>query len=248
MPDFANILFAGPCNRFCPFCIGKQLPQAVQTDNLDRYPLLNQERFAREVNRLGIDQVVFTGTVTDPSLYRHQARLLTWLREHITTGATYSLHSNGVRALSHLHEFHLYDKACLSFPSFVPETYQRMMGSAKVPDLGLILERSRIPVKVSCLINEHNYAELDDFIRRCRELGLQRLVLRRLYGETREWRVLPDFAPVRRYRGNPVFDYHGMEVTYWNFDTSESTSINLFSDGTLGGSYLLTETFQRSAS
>jgi hypothetical protein len=31
-----------------------------------------------------------------------------------------------------------------------------------------------------------------------------------------------------------------MEVTYWDFDTTTSSSINLFADGTLGASYLLT--------
>ena len=35
MPDFANILFAGPCNRTCPFCIGKAMPGRVNVDNLD---------------------------------------------------------------------------------------------------------------------------------------------------------------------------------------------------------------------
>ncbi len=41
------------------------------------------------------------------------------------------------------------------------------------------------------------------------------------------------------YRGNPVYDYSGMEVTYWNFDHSESTSINLFSTGVISEEYLL---------
>ena len=242
--DFANILFGGPCNRFCPFCIGKQLPGAVQVNNLDLYPLRNQERFAEEVNRLGIRQVVFTGTVTDPSLYRHQAKLLEWLRSHIHTGASYSLHSNGVVAVQRMHEFNLYDKACLSFPSFNPQTYQRMMGSPKVPDLEAILRGATIPVKISCLITPDNYPEIDDFLLRCQQLGIQRLVLRRLFGEERQWDILPQRTPVSHYRGNPVYDYDGMEVTYWNFDTSQSTSINLFPNGTLGGSYLLTATAQ----
>jgi len=96
--DFANILFGGPCNRFCPFCIGKQLPQRVRQNNLGLYPLINQEAFAQQVNRLQIRQVVFTGTVTDPLLYRYQGRLLRWLRGSIR-GASYSLHTNGALAL-----------------------------------------------------------------------------------------------------------------------------------------------------
>jgi MoaA/NifB/PqqE/SkfB family radical SAM enzyme len=242
--DFANILFGGPCNRFCPFCIGKQLPARVQVNNLNRYPLHNQDAFGEEVNQRGIRQVVFTGTVTDPSLYRHQERLLDWLRTHIHSGASYSLHSNGVLALQRMHEFNLYDKACLSFPSFNPQTYERMMGSPKVPDLAGILRQAKIPVKISCLITSDNYPEIDGFLKRCQGLGVERLVLRRLLGENRNWDILTDRTPHRHYRGNPVYDYDGMEVTYWNFDTTESTSINLFPDGTLGGSYLLTRTQQ----
>ena len=242
--DFANILFAGPCNRFCPFCIGKQLPAAVRADNLNLYPLRNQQAFVDEVNRLGIRQIVFTGTVTDPSLYRHQARLLDWLRQNVTTGASYSLHTNGVVAARTMELFNLYDKACISFPSFHSPTYERMMGSAKVPDLAAILRMAQIPVKVSCLINEHNCHEIEAFVGRCQQLGIERLVLRRLLGETRHWSVLAKRTPVRFYRGNPVYDVDGMEVTYWNFDATESTSLNLFSDGTLGGSYLLTRTPQ----
>jgi hypothetical protein len=37
-------------------------------------------------------------------------------------------------------------------------------------------------------------------------------------------------------------DYRGMEITRWDFDASECRSVNLFADGTLGTSYLLTVT------
>jgi len=240
--DFANLLFAGPCNRFCPFCIGQRLPARVNVSNLDLFPPRNLDMFIDEVNRLGIRQVVFTGTTTDPQLYRHQARLLDRLRTRLDTGVHYSLHTNGVLALKRLEVFNLYDKACISFPSFVPDTYAKMMGLPHIPDLEGILARSRIPVKVSCVINEHNAGEIVDFTQRCRRIGVQRLVLRRLYGDRRAWPVLQD-APIRAtYRGNPVYDIDGMEVTYWSFEHSSSASINLFADGTLGTSYLLADT------
>lgn len=240
--DFANILFAGPCNRFCPFCIGKRLPERVNVDNLDVFPPRNLEALIAGVNRLGIRQVVFTGTVTDPQLYRHEAALLELLRREITTGARYSLHTNGALALQKRDVLNLYDKACISFPSFEPGTYERMMGSRRVPDLERILAEAAIPLKVSCLVNEHNVAGIDSFLDRCRRIGVRRLVLRRLYGETRRWNLLRDRRPCGSYRGNPVYDCEGMEVTCWDFEESQSTSLNLFADGTLGESYLLART------
>ncbi|MGH8246287.1 MAG: hypothetical protein ACREUU_07620, partial [Gammaproteobacteria bacterium] len=242
--DFANILFSGPCNRFCPFCIGKLMPERVNGNSLDVFPPRNLDAFVAEVNRLGIRQIVFTGTTTDPQLYRHEAALLDLLRGRIHNGVQYSVHTNGVLALKKMDVFNLYDKACISFPSFVPATYEKMMGSRRVPDLEGILAASRIPVKVSCVVNEHNVAEMDRFLARCRGIGVRRLVLRKLFGETRDWPILDGLPAAGYYRNNPIYNLDGMEVTYWDFDQASSSSINLFSDGTLGTSYLLAHTPQ----
>jgi hypothetical protein len=218
------------------------MPERVNRSNLDLFPPLNIDAFIDEVNRFGIRQVVFTGTTTDPQLYHHEARLLASLRERLTTGPQISVHTNGVLALRKMYVFNQYERACISFPSFEPRTYERMMGSPRVPDLERIIARSRIPVKVSCLVNEHNVDEIDSFTERCRSIGVRRLVLRRLYGETRRWPILEGVPPASFYRNNPVYDIGGMEVTYWDFDLASSTSINLFADGTIGRSYLIAQT------
>jgi len=240
--DFANILFAGPCNRACPFCIGRRMAPRVNASNLDAWPLAGLDAFVEAVNRARVREVVLTGTTTDPQLYRHEARLLALLRERLHPDARISLHTNGVLALARLDVFDRYDRACVSFPSFRPATYARMMGSRRVPDLAAIVARARIPVKVSCVVNEHNAGEIDAFLAECRRIGVRRVVLRRLYGETRAWPVLKERAPVGDFRGNPVYDWEGMEVTYWDFDDARLRSLNLFADGTLGTSYLITRT------
>ena len=242
MYDFANVLFAGPCNRACPWCIGTRLPDRVNVDNLHVYPPRGIDAFIEAVNRERITQVVLTGTVTDPQLYAHESRLLALLRARLHPGARISVHTNGVLALRRIDVFNRYDRACISFPSFVPETYELLMGSRRVPDLAAILRAARIPVKVSCVVNEHNEGEVEAFVTACQRIGVRRLVFRRLYGDTRPFDILRDLPVVRRFKGNPVMDVHGMEVTRWDFDLSECRSINLFADGTLGTSYLLTET------
>lgn len=240
--DFANILFSGPCNRACPFCIGREMPDRVNGDSLGVFPPRNLDAFVEEVRRLHIRQVVFTGTTTDPQLYRHEASLLEMLRGRLPADVTYSVHTNGALALRKIDVFNLYDKACLSFPSFDPEIYERMMGSRQVPDLGAILAASRIPVKISCLVTDDNEPEIDSFLDRCRSLGIRRVVLRRLFGDRRPWQLFTGMSARRVHRGNPVYDLDGLEVTLWNFDLAESRSINLFSDGTLGRTYLLAQT------
>lgn len=247
MTDFANILFAGPCNRFCPFCIGKALPSRVTESNLELFPPRNLNSFIDEVNRRGIRQIVFTGTNTDPQLYRFERELLQLLRGEISAEATYSLHTNGVLALKKLETYNLYDKVCLSFPSFEPRTYGKMMGVSRPPDLAEIKRRGRPALKISCLTNEHNRQEVPEFLSRCESLGIERVVLRFEFGAVEREDPLAHLTPVRLYRNNPVYDINGMEVTVWTFDTAESTSLNLFADGTLGSSYLLTENFVESS-
>lgn len=243
MFDFANILFAGPCSARCYFCIGQQVNPALRPPNLDTFPPLGLDTFIARVWEHGIRQVVFTGTTTDPQLYRHEARLLARLRRVLPVGTQFSLHTNARQALHKMAVFNQYDRVCISFPSFDPFTYQCMMGVSTPPDLSAILRRAEVPVKVSCLVDCHNAREIPAFLSECRTIGVSRLVLRKLYGERRPWEellpVVPNWRLRGTYRGNPMYGYEGMEVTLWDFDQTESTSINLFSDGTLSTAYLL---------
>lgn len=236
--DFANILFAGPCNLRCPTCIGKQIDPALNRDNLDEFPPRNLETFVALLRRHDVRQVVFTGTTTDPQLYRHEARLIRWLRGQLPE-VQLSLHTNGQLALKKMDAFNLYDRVALSLPSFDPAVYEKMTGSPLVPDLATIVQAARVPVKVSYVIDEYNVGRLDQFLARCREIGIRRVVLRQLYGDTRRWRLPSWLRRVGEYRHNPVYDYGGIEVTYWCFDATTSTSLNLFGDGTISAEYLL---------
>ncbi len=78
------------------------------------------------------------------------------------------------------------------------------------------------------------------------DLGVGRLVLRKLYAEKRSWEaLLPGDLTLFKageYRGNPVYGYQGMEITLWDFEGTESTSINLFSSGVISDQYLLLKT------
>ncbi len=238
--DFANILFAGPCNLHCPHCIGRQLDPALSPDNLDEFPPRNLDTFIEELRRHEVHQVVLTGTTTDPQLYRHEVRLIAHLRNALP-GVQLALHTNGQRALSKIQAWNLYDRVTLSFPSFDPAVYEQMTGSRRVPNLAAILARSRIPVKVSCLVDEPNASSLADLLSGCHTAGVRRLVLRRLYGDRRRWALPPILVPTGSYRGNAVYDFHGMEVTWWEFESTTSTSLNLFSNGLISSEYLLAQ-------
>jgi molybdenum cofactor biosynthesis enzyme MoaA len=246
MVDFANILFSGRCNARCPFCIGRQLDPRLNEDNLRLFPPRNLEKLIELIGQQEIRQVILTGTNTDPQRYLHEEKLLRRLREQTHPETRIVLHTNGRLALHKIGIFNQYDRVSISFPSFNPLTYRKMMGVPKPPDLKEIIQQSVVPVKVSSVITEDNAGEIDEYLIRCQEMGVRRIVLRKLYGEKQPWETLLrstlQLTQIGAYRGNPVFRYQGMEVTLWDFEGTESTSINLFSNGVISNLYLLPKT------
>jgi MoaA/NifB/PqqE/SkfB family radical SAM enzyme len=246
MVDFANILFSGRCNARCPFCIGRQVDPRLNEDNLRLFPPRNLGRLIEIIWQQEIRQVILTGTNTDPQLYLHEKKLLRLLREQTHPETRLVLHTNGRLALHKIGIFNQYDRVSISFSSFNPVTYRKMMGVPNPPDLGEIVRRAAIPVKISCTITEDNAGEIDELLVRCQEMGVQRIVLRKLFGEKRTWEELLqgdlELTQKREYRGNPVYRCREMEVTLWDFEDTESTSINLFSNGLISEQYLLTNT------
>jgi MoaA/NifB/PqqE/SkfB family radical SAM enzyme len=232
--DFANLLLSGPCNRACPDCIGRSIGDLPS--NLGLFPLAGLGLFVRELAARGIREVSVTGTSTDPLLYRHTRELVGALRAGVP-GVRLSLHTNGVLALPRMHDLNLYDRATISIPSFREETYARLAGARGVPDLAAIVERARIPLKLSTLLTEHNLAEVPEIVARARELGLRRIVLRRRRGERSPLDPFPGAVPVRSFAGNPVYELDGLEATIWDFDRTHLGCLGLFSDGEIREGY-----------
>jgi molybdenum cofactor biosynthesis enzyme MoaA len=236
---FANILFSGPCNLHCPCCIGKMLLPLGLPDNLDLFPLRGLDTFLSLVNEEGISQISITGVDTDPQLYRHEERLLSYIRSRTGRDTRISLHTNGRLILEKSRVFNLYDRATISFPSFTRDIYRKMTGSSEVPDLQGIIRQSRIPLKVSTLISEHNVREMREHLQALKSLGILRVVLRKPYGEESERNPFQSLAPGSYFMNNPVYDFRGLEVTYWQFETTDASCLNLFSSGEISRSYLL---------
>ncbi len=237
--DFANILFSGPCNQRCPYCIGKLVDPALNQNNLNLFPLRGLDRFAALLRQHGIRQITLSGTNTDPQLYRHEARLIEWLRENLP-GVRLSLHTNGQLALQKIDVFNLYDRATISFPSFDPETFFQMTGVRHIPDLAAIVRASRIPIKLSCVLDTANIEQVPEILAHCHQLGIRRVALRELFGRPVPWHPPAALRPNGAYRNNPVYDHQGIQVTLWRFEHTSCTSLNLFADGSISGDYLLT--------
>lgn len=244
--DFANILFSGKCNAKCPYCIGNSISQVW---NLDDFPLKNFDTFLHEVNEKKIWEIIFTGTNTDPLLYRHQQALVEDIRTRCGSWVRLALHSNGFLLEREPSLLRLYDKCTLSIPSFDPDTFSELMGTKqKVLDLIKITENTSNPIKLSRIVTERNNT-FDDtklYLKMAMENNIKRIAFRKVFWEFFSWHKTIDFLEKMEavytweFRSNPVYMWNNIEITLWSFDNTTSKSINLFSDGRISGEYLIT--------
>ncbi|MFH1399898.1 MAG: radical SAM protein [Nanoarchaeota archaeon] len=234
--DYANILFTGPCNLRCYECIGEHPALRGLPSNHDSFPPKNIDALIERVNAERIPDLAFTGTDMDPQLYRHEERLIHYVRERITGQTKLSLHTNGQLALRRIDVFNQYDKASISLHSYDPATYHAITQGRHPPDIEAILSRATIPIKLSLLITPHNIHEIEDYLARSARIGITRVVVRKLKGREDEFPIerktpFAEKQPIKRVFGWPVYAIHGMEVTICGFDQSTARGLYLFSDG-----------------
>lgn len=239
---FANILLSGPCNARCPFCIGKILSEK-NNYNLNLFPLKNIDTFLQTLIEKNITEISLTWTNTDPLLYQHQEKLITYIRSRIPQ-AKISLHTNGRLLLQQKYIARLYDRIAVSLPSFDEKTYNLMMGVLWVIDLASIIQHINLPIKISCILTVDNKDEVASFVEQCHKLGIKRLTFRTLYQDTTPRKTYIDpkklwRKEIRTFANNPVYDYHGLEITVRKFDTSSIDCVNLYSNGYISDKYLL---------
>jgi MoaA/NifB/PqqE/SkfB family radical SAM enzyme len=237
--DYANILFTGEqCNLGCHGCIGENRQLYGLPTNLDEFPIKNIDGLIEKVNQNEIRDLAFTGTNVDPQMYSHEKELIDYVRQRLTGRTKLALHTNGLLAIEKIEEFNSYDKASVSYHSFNPETYRRMTRTGRQPNLKRIIELSKVPIKLSMLATEQNIGEIDDYIKRSAELGIDRIVIRKLKGAEERFpleRMEPfsSYLPIKEIFGWPVYDIYGVETTICGFDKSTAKGIFLFSDGRL---------------
>jgi MoaA/NifB/PqqE/SkfB family radical SAM enzyme len=244
MYDYANILFTGnACNLGCYGCIGENQQLFGLPNNLSLFPIRNIDLLLEKVNLYKIPDLAFTATNTDPQLYSHEGELINYVRQKLEGKTKLSLHTNGLLALQKNAEFNSYDKVSVSFHSFNRETYQLMTRTGRQPDLAAIIKASRLPIKLSMFVSEHNQYEIEEYIQKAADLGIRRLAIRKPKGREEEFPLenqppFCNFTPIDRIFGWPVYRISGVETTICGFDKSTANGLFLFSDGRLEG-YLI---------
>lgn len=167
---FANINLMGVCNYNCYFCVGKDIEKLVENqDQLTiHYEKWNYfQNFLKICEDLNITQLYITGLNTDPLLYMYLNELIRYLKNE---GFFVGLRTNGRLALSHMNTINLCttgfgDAVGYSMVSLDKVIHQKITGDSYIPDWGNIFSQTKVPFRVSIVVNRYNKAEISRLIK-----------------------------------------------------------------------------------
>ena len=241
---FGNVHLSGPCNRACYFCIGQNMMALDPLNNLDTWPMPGWDGFVNECQVRGVKEVYLTGSNTDPLLYRH---LPEWVAEVRTFADVVGLRTNGAKITDDLA---LFDRVSVSVTSFDRDLYRLTMGQGLPPSLTLIM--SQVPEVWANVVLCPETVRTGDIIRTLtvlRDSGVEKANLREPYGQPHIGDPLAGWC--RRSGelfGNPQYDFHGLEVTYWDVHYTAVSSVNLYANGRISTDYPVTKGHAESGS
>ena len=242
---FGNIHLSGPCNRSCYFCIGQHMMDLDDRNNLDKFPLLNLNRFVYLCGIYGVSEIFVTGSNTDPMLYKHTEKL----KECIKTGipsAIFGIRTNGALVLTNPEVWRLYDKASISITSFNKDIYQKTMGQGETPELLKIMSISpNMNLKINIVLCPEilESGDLMNTLKILNSYGIKRVNLREPYGQAHIGDPLSDYMKPTKviFDTSPVYTVGDMEVTYWDVHYVGVESINLYASGNISKDYAITK-------
>lgn len=235
---FANILFSGKCNFRCPYCIGQLTDQ--YPDNRNIFPLKGMDEFIHLCQEHNITEISLTATNTDPLLYQYLPQLLQTLRNQLPE-VRISLHTNGALIGKRQTIVESFDRISLSLYSFRRATFQKLSGIGKIPDYQKILTSLSVPIKISILYSWQNHREIKQILKQCQLLDVKRIVLRNITGFSGPKNPFAHLTTIGYFAGNPVYRLYDMEITWWDFNKSQLSCINLFADGSITNRYWISK-------
>lgn len=239
---FGNIHLSGPCNRSCYFCIGQHMMALDPLNNLDTFPLAGLDLFIEECNQRGIGEVNLTGTNTDPLLYRHIPELRAALSSRLRSPLRFGCRTNGAAVTGNPDLWSMFDKASITICSMDAKIHTSMMGTGRPADIRKIVKMGGPKdVKVNIVLGPENrydvYRTLDSLVH---IPGILRVNLREPYGQPHIGDPLAEYWQSEKRLGMPVYNYHGLEVAYWDVHYCEVESVNLYANGNVSTDYPIT--------
>lgn len=258
---YGEILFVGPCNFRCFYCLGHEMHESVYESQFMKLHFSKWENFEswlKELRDHRTPVIYLSSTNSEPLLYPHLEELIKYLKDW---GFKVGIRTNGSfdTTVCNLCD----EEISLSLQSLNPITFERI---TKVPLRFDFLENlSKIKssnVRVSIVVNRYNKDEIFDMLDELTKFKLAYVQLRQRYlyytedktiGEDtlamkKIARILSDnYAVIGRYKNETLdYNYKGMKVSLWwtVFSKQAIASSNYWTNGKITHNNLLVEGYK----
>lgn len=256
--EFANINLLGKCNADCFFCLGKDIPEYLGTQNQVRqifYDWKNFDAFLDLCEDRGVTKLYVTGQNTDSLLYPYLNSLVDYLHD---AGFTVGLRTNGYLALKKLQIINKCENSTgYSIHTLNPETNFKIMGRSDLPNWDRILKETKTP-RVAIVLNRYNADEFFDILWFLRNYPhIKYVQVRRISTDTRFELLkedievyekvfrkvldMPQARYLRDFHCAQQYDIFGLQVNFWRTVETSVNSLNYFTDGTISDEYFIVE-------
>lgn len=264
MEKYGEILFLGPCNLHCYYCLSNEMAKLKKDNNNQLNTHFSQWKsfvqYLTVLKKEGVGKVYLSSVTTEPMLYRYLGELISFLQEQ---GLKVGIRTNGYLAIEKMDELLLCDEEIsFSINSLKPDSNKKICGKPSVPDFHSVftsfIEQNK-KCRVSVVVNRFNKDEIKDILvflssYSCIDYVQLRQVYK--YGD-REKEDCFAFEEVERwlsenadlvgsYYESPIYGFHGLNVSLWRdvFRKESVSSYNYFTNGLLSNDSLLIPAYE----
>lgn len=258
---FANINLLGKCNFDCRWCLGKDLPEFYQYNQLHDHfsEWKNFDRFLEDVKEAGIQQIYITGQNTDSLCYDYLEELMDHLKN---SGFYVGLRTNGYLGLKKIEAINaattcLGDAVSFTVLTLNPSTHKKIVGHSRIPNWKELFESVTSKMRVAIVIDRFNVHEFNDLIKFLSQFKdkIEYVQVRRISTDTRYDQfkidiqkyenlyrsVKKNFPLVNEYESAESFNIHGIECSFWRTVKTTANSFNYYTNGVISKEYFIIE-------
>ena len=264
MEKYGEILFLGPCNLHCYFCLSNEMPKLNQ-DNNDQMHIHFKEwpnfvKYLYFLREEGIKKIYLSSVTTEPMLYEYIGKLIAYLKSY---GFTVGIRTNGYLAIPKMDELLLCDEEIsFSINSLNPATNKKICGISGIPDYRGIFKtfiENNKKCRISIVINKYNAHEIKDILNYISVYScVNYMQIRQVYKygkkdkeeivafqRTEKW-LKENAKLVGNYYESPIYEYNGLRVSLWKdvFKRESIHSYNYFTNGLISEDSLLIPAYE----
>ena len=253
--DYGEILFVGPCNFKCFYCLGHEMAESakeVRMLNTHFYEWNNFNEWLTFLKDHNAPKIYLSSTNSEPLMYKYLDELIDFLQD--THGFKVGIRTNASLGTELCNK--LNGSVSLSLQSLNPETFKKITGVDLnfdfMQNLDSIKNKS---VRVTIVVNRYNYKEVFDMIHQLKGHNVKYIQLRQCYKYydtdiTEDVNVfnyvinkLEGYKHIGNFNESEIYDVDGQEVSVWRtvFKKSSIRSSNFFTNGLITGNNLLVE-------